>query len=156
MRDRLSRAERSQHMARIRGKNTKPELHVRRGLHRMGIRFRLHRHGLAGRPDIVLPRYRTVIFVHGCFWHRHARCKLAYRPKSRRAFWHAKFKANVARDRRQTAELLKAGWRVIVVWECGLRQASKLQPTLRVIARKIRATKDAYTEVPSLKSTPES
>ena len=105
-------------MSRIRGKDTTPELAVRSALHRLGYRFRLHRRDLPGRPDIVLPKYGTVIFVHGCFWHRHARCKYAYTPKSRVEFWHHKFQQNVERDRRVQRELRRLGWKVIVVWEC--------------------------------------
>ena len=116
--DAWSAAKRSEVMARIRSRDTKPELIVRSLLHRCGVRFSLRRRGLPGTPDIVLPRYKTVVFVHGCFWHRHARCRLASEPKSHRAFWKAKFEANVARDRRNRRALARAGWRVIVLWEC--------------------------------------
>ena len=116
--DILSRERRSWNMSRIRGKDTQPELAVRSALHRAGYRFRLHRKDLPGRPDIVLPKYRTVIFVHGCFWHHHSGCKLAYAPKSRVVFWNKKFRSNVDRDRRNASELRRLGWRVITVWEC--------------------------------------
>ena len=116
--DAWSAAKRSEVMGRIRSRDTKPELIVRSLLHRCGVRFSLRRRGLPGTPDIVLPRYKTVVFVHGCFWHRHARCRMASAPKSHRAFWQAKFEANVARDRRNRRALTKAGWRVIVLWEC--------------------------------------
>ena len=100
-------------------------------LHRMGYRFRLHRRDLPGSPDIVLPKFRTVVFVHGCFWHRHAGCRFAYVPKSRVAFWKDKFAANISRDRKNEAALEAEGWRVLVVWECELRNPSELQDRLR-------------------------
>jgi len=110
--------KRSAVMGRIRGRDTKPELIVRSLLHRAGVRFSLRRQDLPGKPDIVLPKYGTVILVHGCFWHRHKGCKVATMPKSREDFWQAKFDANVARDRRNQRDLKKAGWKVLVVWEC--------------------------------------
>jgi DNA mismatch endonuclease (patch repair protein) len=113
-------------MSRIRGSGTKPELRVRSLLHSMGYRFRLHRKDLPGTPDIVLPRHRTVIFVHGCYWHRHRGCKYAYTPKSRVTFWQAKFDENVARDHRTQRELRKARWRVIVVWGCETNDLAEL------------------------------
>src|SRR5690242_15759999 len=105
-------------MSRIRGSNTKPEIKVRSALHQSGYRFRIHRRDLPGRPDIVLPGYRTVVFVHGCFWHRHKRCKFAYSPKTRPEFWQNKFSSNVARDQRNASQLRRLGWRVATVWEC--------------------------------------
>jgi len=105
-------------MSRIRSRDTGPELLVRSALHRAGYRFRLHRKDLPGRPDIVLPKYHTVVFVHGCFWHRHKGCKLAYTPKSRVAFWKKKFQSNVDRDRRKARALRQLGWHVITIWEC--------------------------------------
>jgi DNA mismatch endonuclease, patch repair protein len=116
--DRLTRERRSWNMGRISGRDTKPEIRVRRFLHRQGYRFRLHVRGLPGRPDIVLPKWRTVIFVHGCFWHRHPGCQLSYSPKSRTDFWTRKFEENVTRDQRNAAALESAGWRVEVIWEC--------------------------------------
>ena len=113
-------------MGRIRSKNTKPERVVRSLLHRMGYRFRLHRQDLPGTPDIVLPRYRAAILVHGCYWHRHAGCKYAYTPKSRADFWQKKFDENVARDRRDRCALKHLGWRVLVVWECETQDHPKL------------------------------
>lgn len=107
-------------MASIRGKNTKPEIIVRRFLHRLGFRFQLHRRDLPGRPDIVLPKYRTVVEVRGCFWHRHEGCPFAYMPKSNQEFWEEKLNGNRERDRRNLRELTRLGWRVIEVWECEL------------------------------------
>lgn len=106
-------------MAAIRGKDTKPELLVRRWLHRVGFRFRLHAKNLPGKPDIVLPKYRTVIFVQGCFWHSHG-CKNSQRPRTRQTFWEEKLNATIARDERNAAVLCQAGWRVLIVWECEL------------------------------------
>jgi DNA mismatch endonuclease (patch repair protein) len=116
--DILSKAERSALMARIHGVNTSPELAVRRFLHERGFRFRLHRRNLPGRPDIVLPKLHMAIFVHGCFWHRHPGCKKASTPSTRKAFWKAKFDANVERDKRKAAELRDRGWTTITIWEC--------------------------------------
>ncbi|WP_081986545.1 very short patch repair endonuclease [Chitinibacter sp. ZOR0017] len=114
--------KRSAMMSGIRGKNTKPELLVRSFLHAQGFRFRLHRKDLPGGPDIVLPKYHVCIFVHGCFWHRHPDCRLASTPKSRQEFWEPKFAGNVERDTRNQAALLASGWRVVILWECGLRK----------------------------------
>jgi len=116
--DRISKEHRSWNMSRIRSENTKPEKVVRSMLHRMGYRFRLHRRDLPGKPDIVLPKYHTVVFVHGCFWHRHKGCKYAYTPKSRVRFWQTKFHENVDRDRRVCRQLRRLGWQVVVIWEC--------------------------------------
>ena len=113
---------RSRMMAGISSKNTKPELSLRSALHKRGFRFRIHDRRLLGKPDILLPRYRAVIFVHGCFWHRHRGCRFAYTPKTRSEFWIAKFKGNVNRDVRNRIELLTLGWRVATVWECALKK----------------------------------
>lgn len=120
MADRLSPEHRSWNMSRIRGKDTGPELRLRSMLHREGFRFRLHARKLPGRPDLVLPKYRTAIFVHGCFWHRHPGCRNATDPANRATFWQEKFRSNVARDARNRAALEAAGWAVEVVWECEL------------------------------------
>ena len=127
MTDFLSRAERSDRMSRIRGKDTQPELALRRVLHRLGLRYRLHGAGLPGKPDLVFPRYKTVVFVHGCFWHRHPGCKIATTPKSNTQFWKEKFEKNILRDARATIELQALGWRVLVVWECDLASDKKAQ-----------------------------
>lgn len=135
--DFLSPAERSERMARIRSKDTAPEVALRRALHALGFRFRLHRKDLPGRPDIVLPRHRVVIFVHGCFWHRHVGCGIATTPKSNTTFWVGKFERNVARDAR-SIELLEAlGWRVIVVWECELGSKRKAAEAASRIGREV-------------------
>ena len=118
MKDKLSKARRSWNMSRIRGKDTTPEKVVRSALHRMGYRFRLHVKELPGKPDIVLPKYRTVIFVHGCFWHQHKGCKNCTTPRNRREFWVAKLEGNVARDKDHARALSRLGWRVIGIWEC--------------------------------------
>ena len=128
--DRLTKQHRSWNMSRIRGKDTKPEMRVRSLLHRMGFRFRLHRKDLPGKPDIVLPAYETVIFVHGCFWHRHPSCRFAYTPKSRVDFWQAKFRRNVERHQEVEAELEELGWRVVVIWECETSSEEQLQQRL--------------------------
>jgi len=121
MADKLTSERRSWNMSRIKGRNTGPELRLRSLLHRAGFRFRLHPKDLPGKPDIVLSRYRTVIFVHGCFWHQHPRCRNATTPSTRRDFWQAKFDENVSRDARNCADLQSAGWNVITVWECELK-----------------------------------
>ena len=126
MTDVFTKSKRSEVMSRIKGRNTKPELAVRSLLHRMGYRFRLHKADLPGKPDIVLSRYKTVIFVHGCFWHRHKDCRFAYTPKSRTDFWLKKLESNVIRDIQVKSDLELLGWRVITVWECELRELKQL------------------------------
>lgn len=131
MTDTLSKEKRSWNMSRIKNKDTKPEIITRSMLHRMGYRFRLHRKDLPGKPDIVLPKYKTVILVHGCYWHRHKGCKYAYNPKSRIEFWQKKFKENIKRDNKQKRALNQLGWNVIVVWECETKTPIKLENELR-------------------------
>jgi DNA mismatch endonuclease (patch repair protein) len=126
MTDVVDSMTRSRMMSKIRSRNTKPEIAVRSLLHQMGYRFRIHRKDLPGKPDIVLPKYSTIILVHGCFWHQHPRCRYAYQPKSRVEFWQKKFEDNIKRDRRVRRELKKQSWKVIVVWECELRKISEL------------------------------
>ncbi|MDE2982790.1 MAG: DNA mismatch endonuclease Vsr [Gemmatimonadota bacterium] len=118
MTDIFDREKRSEVMARIRGRDTKPEMIVRRIAHGLGFRFRLYRKDLPGSPDLVFPKHRSVIMVHGCFWHRHPGCKYATSPKTRARFWEEKFEGNVVRDRRNEAALRELGWRVMVIWEC--------------------------------------
>ena len=138
MTDFLSPAERSERMSRIRGKDTRPEIVLRKVLHRLGLRFRLHRSGLPGKPDLIFPRYRAIVFVHGCFWHRHTCCAIATVPKSNTSFWLEKFDKNVSRDARVTLELLELGWRVFVVWECEVSSITRAQITGERLAREIR------------------
>jgi DNA mismatch endonuclease (patch repair protein) len=133
MTDVVDRATRSRMMSGIRGRDTKPEKQVRSFLHRAGLRFRLHA-SLPGKPDLVFPRHRAVVFVHGCFWHRHAGCQYATTPSSNVEFWQAKFDSNVERDRRVTRQLRKEGWRVFVIWECQL-SSLKLNSLARGISR---------------------
>ncbi|WP_373653311.1 very short patch repair endonuclease [Schlesneria sp. DSM 10557] len=124
-------------MSRIRNRDTKPELIVRSLLHRMGYRFRLHRKDLPGKPDIVLPKYRTVIFVHGCFWHRHKGCRFAYTPKSRIEFWNDKFATNCRRDASVMASLAERGWNTVIIWECQVSNASYLARVLPWVLRRL-------------------
>lgn len=128
--DRLSPARRSALMSKVRSKDTSPELRVRRLAHALGYRFRLHRRDLPGCPDLVLPSRRKVIFVHGCFWHRHPGCPKATTPKSRVAFWTAKFQRNVERDREAEAKLHSLGWKVRTIWECQTKDPEELQRLL--------------------------
>jgi DNA mismatch endonuclease, patch repair protein len=139
MTDTLTRLERSQLMAKIKGKNTGPELAVRSLLHRAGHRFRIHVRDLPGTPDVVMPRHRTIVFVHGCFWHRHPHCKIATTPKSHKKFWLEKFVRNVANDRKHRRQLRRLGWRVVTVWSCQLKHPD------RVLARIEKALAPART-----------
>jgi DNA mismatch endonuclease, patch repair protein len=125
--DSLSKEHRSWNMSRIRNRDTKPEKLVRSILHRKGYRFRLHRKDLPGKPDIVLPRYKKVILVHGCFWHRHKGCHYAYNPKSRQDFWQEKFKKTVRRDQMVADQLKELGWQVHVIWECETKDIDCLE-----------------------------
>jgi DNA mismatch endonuclease (patch repair protein) len=134
--DILAPEQRSRLMSRIRGKDTSPELKVRRTVHALGFRFRLHRRDLPGSPDLVLPSHRKVIFVHGCYWHRHAGCRYAYFPKSNVAFWQSKFDANVSRDRRAIDALEAVGWTVHVIWECETQNADALRRRLAKFLKK--------------------
>ena len=129
--DRLTVAERSALMAKVKSSGTKPEEKVRKTLFHEGFRYRKNVSRLPGKPDIVLPKYRAIIFVHGCFWHRHEGCPLARLPKSRRDFWTTKLEGNRERDARKVAELENAGWRVFVVWECELKNLDTLAQRLR-------------------------
>lgn len=126
MADIVSPETRSRMMAGIRGKDTKPEVMVRRLLHRLGYRFRLHRKDLPGRPDIVLPRWSTVVFVNGCYWHGHKHCELYRLPKTRSEFWQGKIEGNRKRDERNYRQLRGAGWRVVLVWECAVSKKNRL------------------------------
>lgn len=133
MADHLSKERRSWLMSRVPSKNTGPELIVRRAAHALGLRFRLHRGDLPGRPDIVFPKRRIALFVHGCFWHRHEGCRLASNPKSRADFWQKKFDGNVARDRAAIISLQNQGWKVAIIWECETRAGADLRSRLQEI-----------------------
>lgn len=138
MTDTLSPEERSERMSRIRSRDTKPELALRSALHRLGFRFRVNARQLPGKPDIVLAKHRTVIFVHGCFWHRHEGCKVANTPKSNTEFWEEKFTRNVERDKVSNKKLEASGWRVIVVWECELKTAGLIEARAGQISKLLR------------------
>lgn len=141
--DTLTKAERSERMAKIRSKNTKPELRVRRLVHGLGYRYRLHRRDLPGCPDLVFPSRRKIVFVHGCFWHGHEGCGVANMPKSRRFFWGEKFKRNQARDAKNKKALKMEGWRVLTVWECETKGLTALASRL---ARFLGPAKDRDRE----------
>ena len=150
MSDTLSQTQRSYNMSRIRGKNTKPEILVRKGLHARGFRFRLHNKKLPGCPDIVLPKYGVAIMVNGCFWHGHKGCRYATKPKTNIEFWETKIARNRHRDEVTTAHLEALGWHVITVWECELRGKSVLASRLDALAEEIRevgATKSKLKEL---------
>ena len=123
--------QRSRNMSAIKSKNTKPEIKVRKILHSMGYRFRLHSKDLPGSPDIVLPKYKTVIFVHGCFWHRHENCKYASTPKTRKEFWENKFNANKIRDQKKLKEIKNLGWKFIIIWECEARNIQSIEEKIK-------------------------
>ncbi|RAZ80314.1 very short patch repair endonuclease [Mesorhizobium atlanticum] len=133
MGDRLSPEARSAHMRLIRKKNTRPEVRVRKLLHSLGYRFRLHRHDLPGSPDIVLPKHMTAIFVHGCFWHQHAGCRLARKPKSRLDYWLPKLERNAMRDQEIDMRLRELGWHSATIWECETRHEESLRGRLLVL-----------------------
>lgn len=138
MTDVVDSATRSRMMASIRGKDTSPEMRVRRYLHGAGLRFRLHDRKLPGSPDLVLPRRRIVVFVHGCFWHRHPGCRYAATPATRSDFWLNKFSANIARDERNRIALERSGWRVIIAWECEVRDETRLDELFwRILAESV-------------------
>jgi DNA mismatch endonuclease (patch repair protein) len=143
-------ASRSAQMALVRSRDTKPELLVRRALHAAGLRYRLHAKDMPGKPDIVFRRQKVAVFVHGCFWHRHddPNCKLARLPKSRREFWEPKLLGNRQRDIRNTATLVQAGWRVVVIWECDLTKASRVDAIVSWIKAQVRGTADAPLDPP--------
>lgn len=132
-------AIRSYNMSRIKGKDTKPEETVRKYVFSKGFRYRKNVSTLPGKPDIVLPKYKTCIFVHGCFWHKHEGCKYFVWPKSNEEFWKDKLEKNVARDKNEQAELEKMGWHILIVWECQLKKKNKEQ-TLRELEEKIKNT----------------
>lgn len=136
MADKLTSQQRSYLMSRVKGKNTKIEKRVRSLLHRSGYRFRLHRRDLPGSPDIVLPKYKIVIFVHGCFWHHHKDCKKAGLPKRNVDFWREKMIKNVERDERKKKELDRLGWKVVILWQCHIENRDETE-LMKAIERKI-------------------
>ncbi|MCL4716007.1 MAG: DNA mismatch endonuclease Vsr [Hyphomonadaceae bacterium] len=131
--DHISPARRSWLMAQVASKNTSPEIRVRKAAHGLGLRFRLHRHDLPGKPDLVFAKHSTVVFVHGCFWHRHPGCVKASTPKSRTTFWCEKFDKNVERDRLTNNALRRLGWRVATIWECQTKSPKLLHRRLQRI-----------------------
>ena len=131
MSDHLTPAQRSAHMARIKRSNTKPELIIRRLLHRLGYRFRIQWKAAPGRPDVAFPGRKKLVLVHGCFWHQHKGCRLAHVPETRRAFWQEKFDRNRARDARDLARANAEGWDVLTVWECETKDSNELEERLR-------------------------
>ena len=133
-----SRAQRSYNMSRIRSAHTKPEMLVRKFLHSLGYRYRLHEKKLPGRPDLVLPKYKTVIFIHGCFWHGHHNCKYYVVPKTRTEWWLNKITVNQANDRKAVLALKKQGWKIITVWECDLKPG-KVEKTLAALVKTIES-----------------
>lgn len=138
MTDVHSKKVRSFNMSQIRSKNTKPEILVRKYLFSKGFRFRIHDKKLLGKPDIILPKYKTIVFVHGCFWHSHTSCKYAVTPKSNTAYWMKKLAKNIERDRLHLEALEKASWKVIIVWECELKRES-FESTMTELIIKITA-----------------
>jgi DNA mismatch endonuclease (patch repair protein) len=132
--DIVDQQTRSRMMAGIRGKDTKPELALRRALYARGFRFRLHSNEVLGRPDMILPKFRAAVFVHGCFWHRHAGCRYTTTPATRTEFWRSKFDANVARDYMVREALIQAAWRVVTVWECALRKTDQVVAAAELLA----------------------
>ena len=135
MADSLSKEKRSWLMSRIKGVNTKPETLVRKFLFSKGFRYRLHRSDLPGKPDLILPKYNAIVFVHGCFWHQHTNCKISHQPKTNTSYWSVKLKKNVKRDQKVRKELIISGWRVFVIWECELKNNG--EKVLEKLSKKI-------------------
>lgn len=145
MADVHNKETRSYNMSQIKGKNTKPEILVRRFLHARGFRYRLHDKSLPGKPDLVLPKYKTVIFIHGCFWHGHAHCRYYVVPKTRTEWWLNKINTNIANDQKAEAQLTEMGWRIITIWECELKKAV-LDDTLAKLVLNILGRRKATNE----------
>jgi DNA mismatch endonuclease, patch repair protein len=141
--DRIDPLRRSANMARIRSRDTKPEIVVRRAAHAVGLRFRLHHKELPGKPDLVFPSARIAVFVHGCFWHRHSECRNCSEPKTRVEFWRAKFAANVQRDRQACHDLQQLGWLPIIIWECETEDIDKLTARVSEL-RQLRHTRSRF------------
>jgi len=148
MTDTLSPEQRSQLMAKVHGKDTAMENKVRSYLHKRGYRFRKYVAGLPGSPDIVLPKYRATIFIHGCFWHGHPGCRKSRLPTTRQAFWEEKRRANLERDARKITELINLGWRIAVVWQCSLEKTEMLNNTIASLEEWI-TSEESRCEIPS-------
>ncbi len=129
--DVFDKQKRSSIMSTVKNRNTKPELIVRSMLHRMGYRFRIHRRDLPGNPDITLPKHKKIVFVHGCFWHGHKKCRRAKRPTTNQEFWNKKLNSNIKRDNKNVLELNKAGWQTLVVWSCEIKDKDNLMQRLQ-------------------------
>ncbi|KXV60604.1 DNA mismatch repair protein Vsr [Acetobacter tropicalis] len=140
MADIVDRKTRSRMMSGIKSKNTRPELVLRQALHAQGCRYRLHSRKLHGKPDLILPKYHAVIFVHGCFWHHHKDCRYATIPATRTEFWLKKFEANTVRDTTVNSTLLEAGWRVAIIWECTLRKSENITITVSLLTEWLRSS----------------
>lgn len=145
--DRLSKERRSWLMSRVKSRDTTPELRVRRAAHSLGLRFRLHRKDLPGKPDLVFPRWRIAVFVHGCFWHQHEGCRKAAAPKTRGDYWKPKFEKNIERDKRAVGELERLGWQTLTIWQCETKDAASLTDLLReFFDRKLVQHSDRYPD----------
>lgn len=148
MADIVDAETRSRMMSGIRGKDTKPELLLRRALHAAGLRYRIHGAKLPGKPDLVFSKRHAAVFVHGCFWHRHENCRFATVPATRPEFWEAKFSANVQRDARNVADLIDSGWRVAIIWECALKDQS-VDLVVNSLKEWLGNSEPAYLEIPA-------
>ena len=145
--DVVDKQTRSRMMANIKGKNTKPEITIRSLLHRQGFRFRIHDKSLPGKPDLILKRYKAVIFVHGCYWHRHENCKLASTPKQNKEFWLKKFDENLRRDGEVYYQLKLLAWRTAVIWECSIRDKKNLPDYIKTLTTWLKSEYE-YLEIP--------
>ncbi|MXZ49675.1 MAG: DNA mismatch endonuclease Vsr [Rhodobacteraceae bacterium] len=148
MADTVDKETRSRMMAAIRGKNTKPEMALRKALHARGFRYRLHGKGIYGKPDLVLRKFNTVVFVHGCFWHQHSGCRYSSIPSSNRDFWLNKLNSNVARDQAVVHKLLESGWRIATVWECSLKTQNDVDISVEKLAEWLKSS-TSVLEIPS-------
>ncbi|MGE4194662.1 MAG: very short patch repair endonuclease [Pseudodesulfovibrio sp.] len=146
--DTVDKTTRSRIMSKVGQKNTGPEMKLRRSLHRIGLRYLLHDKRLPGSPDIVFPRFKAVLFVHGCFWHRHG-CKATTTPRTNIDFWHKKFNDNIARDRRNIDTLQNIGWRVAVVWECALKSKNGDPGEVAILVRDWLESKEKFINIPA-------
>ena len=147
--DIVNKQTRSKMMSNIKSKNTKPEIIVRSLLHQKGFRFRLHDKKLPGKPDIVLKKYNAVVFIHGCYWHRHENCRLTSTPKQNAEFWNKKFSDNIHRDNEVYYQLKKLGWRTAIIWECCIRDKKNLSDTIDLLASWVKSDRE-YIEIPTV------